>query len=152
VPFSQASFSSLTCLSIDGCDRDYYCRHMQRENAGAVSFDCKQDLFRQDVENAGDLRLSVSLLRLCMGEKQVFCPLAEPGAPSVVLHLVVLSCATLQAERHGEVCNFQPQWLLLKSKLGCRPVDNAAFANSCRKLCACAMECLEEHCNTEGFV
>lgn len=67
---------------------------MQRENSGAVSFDCKQDLFRQDVENAGDLRLSVSLLRLCMGEKQVFCPLAEPGAPSVVLHLVVLSCAT----------------------------------------------------------
>jgi Cysteine rich repeat len=52
---------------------------MQRQNAGRVSFDCKQELFRQDVENAGDVRLSVQLMRMCAGEMQVFCAQAKPG-------------------------------------------------------------------------
>ena len=52
---------------------------MQRQNAGRVSFDCKQELFRQDVENAGDVRLSVQLMRMCAGEMQAFCAQAKPG-------------------------------------------------------------------------
>ena len=38
-----------------------------------MSWECKEDLFRQEVENADDVRLSVVLLRMCMREKQAFC-------------------------------------------------------------------------------
>jgi Golgi apparatus protein 1 len=59
--------------------KDFVCLYVQRQHAGVVSFDCKQELFRQDVENAGDVRLSVQLMRLCAGEMKVFCAQAEPG-------------------------------------------------------------------------
>ena len=45
-----------------------------------VSWECKQELFRQEIENSADMRLSIVLLRACMGEKQAFCNLLQPGA------------------------------------------------------------------------
>lgn len=60
-----------------------------------MSFDCKQELFRQDVENADDVRLSVQLLRMCSGEMQVFCANVEPGA-CLHIPLHVLNCHSIK--------------------------------------------------------
>lgn len=46
---------------------------MQREHAGRASWECQEELFRQEVENADDIRLSHRLMRKCMGDKKKFC-------------------------------------------------------------------------------
>ena len=46
---------------------------------GKTSWDCQEELFRQEVENADDIRLSYRLLRKCMGDKQKFCADIKPG-------------------------------------------------------------------------
>ncbi|KAK9797745.1 hypothetical protein WJX73_005342 [Symbiochloris irregularis] len=50
-----------------------------RNKVGQTSWDCQEELFRQEVENADDLRLSYRLIRKCMGDKQKFCPDIKPG-------------------------------------------------------------------------
>lgn len=52
---------------------------MQRGQPGLVHFECLEELFRQEVEDANDIRLSIVLLRVCMGEKQAFCQHVVPG-------------------------------------------------------------------------
>ena len=37
------------------------------EHRPLLSWDCQEQLFRQEVENAEDLRLSVRLFRACLG-------------------------------------------------------------------------------------
>jgi Golgi apparatus protein 1 len=54
---------------------------LQREQWALVSFDCQEELFRQDVQNADDIRLSIVLLRTCMADKQQFCAHVPYGAP-----------------------------------------------------------------------
>ena len=39
----------------------------------SVSWECQEELFRQEVENADDLRLSQRLFKKCMGDKKKFC-------------------------------------------------------------------------------
>lgn len=52
---------------------------LQREHAGRASWECQEELFRQEVENADDIRLSHRLIRKCMGDKKKFCDNVEPG-------------------------------------------------------------------------
>ena len=52
----------------------------------SVSWECQEELFRQEVENADDLRLSQRLFKKCMGDKRKFCPDIKFGAH--------LGCAT----------------------------------------------------------
>ena len=49
-----------------------------------LSWDCQEQLFRQEVENAEDLRLSVRLFRACLADK-------KEGAPLVHAHATILS-------------------------------------------------------------
>ncbi|CAK0736969.1 hypothetical protein CVIRNUC_000833 [Coccomyxa viridis] len=44
-----------------------------------LSWDCQEQLFRQEVENAEDLRLSVRLFRACLADKKKFCADVPPG-------------------------------------------------------------------------
>ena len=46
---------------------------VQREHAGRASWECQEELFRQEVENADDIRLSHRLMKKCMGDKKKFC-------------------------------------------------------------------------------
>ena len=47
----------------------------------ALSWDCQEQLFRQEVENADDLRLSVRLFRACLADKkQARTPTSAGGA------------------------------------------------------------------------
>ena len=45
----------------------------QRDHRSFLSWECQEELFRQEVENADDIRLSVRLLRKCMGDKRKHC-------------------------------------------------------------------------------
>ena len=60
------------------------CGHVQdclRDKAVSVSWECQEELFRQEVENADDLRLSQRLFKKCMGDKKKFCSDIKFGAP-----------------------------------------------------------------------
>ena len=52
---------------------------LQRAKIGQTSWDCQEELFRQNVENADDVRLNYRLLRKCQGDKQKFCKDIRPG-------------------------------------------------------------------------
>jgi len=51
-----------------------------RENSLQLSWECEEQLFRQEMEDADDLRLSVRLRSRCMDEKRRFCKDVAPGA------------------------------------------------------------------------
>ena len=53
----------------------------QRTKIGQTSWDCQEELFRQEVENADDVRLSYRLIRNCQADKQKFCKDVKPGMP-----------------------------------------------------------------------
>nr|QOL01068.1 putative extracellular protein CSOL_002 [Pseudococcomyxa simplex] len=44
-----------------------------------LSWDCQEQLFRQEVENAEDLRLSIKLFHACLADKKTFCADVPPG-------------------------------------------------------------------------
>lgn len=50
-----------------------------REKQGRLTWQCKVEVFRHEVENSADMRLNVVLLRTCMGEQQAFCNFPEAG-------------------------------------------------------------------------
>ena len=76
----------------------------------SVSWECQEELFRQEVENADDLRLSQRLFKKCMGDKKKFCSDIKFGArlscmtprPRQQLTSDVLPCqmTTLKGQRY----------------------------------------------------
>lgn len=45
-----------------------------RDHRPLLSWDCQEELFRQEVENADDLRLSARLFKACLGDKKKVLP------------------------------------------------------------------------------
>ena len=45
-----------------------------REHRALLTWDCQEQLFRQEVENADDLRLSVRLFKVCLADKKKVGP------------------------------------------------------------------------------
>ena len=58
---------------------------LQRSKPGQVSRNCQEQLFRQEVENADDVRLSPHLARSCQGNVLKFCKHTEPGVQQYAL-------------------------------------------------------------------
>ncbi|CAI5474497.1 unnamed protein product [Closterium sp. Yama58-4] len=52
---------------------------VQRRNRKKLNWECQAELFRQEVENADDIRLNVRLFRACLDDKRRFCPDVLPG-------------------------------------------------------------------------
>ena len=44
-----------------------------------LSWDCEEQLFRKEMEDADDMRLSVRLFRKCLQDKRQFCDDVPPG-------------------------------------------------------------------------
>ena len=44
--------------------------HLQRDKRMQLSWSCEEQLFRQEIENADDVRLSVRLFSKCMADKR----------------------------------------------------------------------------------
>ncbi|GJP29711.1 hypothetical protein CLOM_g19337 [Closterium sp. NIES-68] len=50
-----------------------------RQQRTSLSWDCMSELFRQEVEGSGDIRLNVRLFKACLEDKRRFCPDVPPG-------------------------------------------------------------------------
>eukprot|EP00854_Cymbomonas_tetramitiformis_P013737 gene13737-16236_t len=50
-----------------------------REKRNSLSWDCQEELFRKEVEDADDIRLNIVLFRLCSRDKKKFCSDVKPG-------------------------------------------------------------------------
>ena len=59
---------------------------MQLRQQGRLTMECQNELFRQEVEGADDIRLNAALVSKCMSDKRTFCNDVAPGTP--ILHLV----------------------------------------------------------------
>eukprot|EP00271_Cylindrocystis_brebissonii_P014317 TRINITY_DN3562_c0_g8_i1.p1 TRINITY_DN3562_c0_g8~~TRINITY_DN3562_c0_g8_i1.p1 ORF type:complete len:1638 (-),score=492.31 TRINITY_DN3562_c0_g8_i1:1373-6286(-) len=65
------------CKSVlPGGGRIQDCLRSERHKLG---WDCQAELFRQEVENADDIRLNVRLFKACLLDKRKFCPEVTPG-------------------------------------------------------------------------
>mmetsp|Transcript_18814 Transcript_18814/g.52452 ORF Transcript_18814/g.52452 Transcript_18814/m.52452 type:complete len:892 (-) Transcript_18814:83-2758(-) len=51
-----------------------------RDHRSQLSWDCQEELFRKEVEDADDIRLSTKLFKACLQDKRRFCPDVKPGA------------------------------------------------------------------------
>eukprot|EP00958_Prasinococcus_capsulatus_P008020 scaffold751_cov395-Prasinococcus_capsulatus_cf.AAC.27 len=50
-----------------------------RQKRASLSWDCQEELFRSEVEKAGDFRLNYELRNACMGDYKKFCKDIKPG-------------------------------------------------------------------------
>lgn len=56
---------------------------MQRDNQTLLTPDCSLELFRQEVENSDDLRLSLRLYKACQADQQRYCEQIPYGASRI---------------------------------------------------------------------
>eukprot|EP01025_Chloroclados_australasicus_P015793 TRINITY_DN17633_c0_g1_i1.p1 TRINITY_DN17633_c0_g1~~TRINITY_DN17633_c0_g1_i1.p1 ORF type:complete len:858 (-),score=130.26 TRINITY_DN17633_c0_g1_i1:623-3196(-) len=59
-----------------------------REKITTISWDCREELERQEVEDADDIRLSTTLYRACLADKQKFCSDLPAGNGRVIACLI----------------------------------------------------------------
>lgn len=52
---------------------------MQLKEQAHLTWECQNELFRQEVEGADDIRLNAPLISKCMGDKKMFCDDIAPG-------------------------------------------------------------------------
>jgi golgi apparatus protein 1 len=57
---------------------------VQRDKSDSVSAECKTELYRQEVENSDDIRLSLRLHKVCRGDQVRFCKDVEYGEDRVI--------------------------------------------------------------------
>eukprot|EP00879_Flechtneria_rotunda_P002629 GHRR01002831.1.p1 GENE.GHRR01002831.1~~GHRR01002831.1.p1 ORF type:complete len:772 (+),score=213.92 GHRR01002831.1:193-2316(+) len=50
-----------------------------RDNPAQLSWECAEEVFRQQLEADDDIRLNVRLFKKCLGDKKRFCSDVEPG-------------------------------------------------------------------------
>ena len=55
------------------------CVFLQLKQQALVSWECQNEVFRQEVEGADDIRLNAPLVSKCMGDKKMFCKDVAPG-------------------------------------------------------------------------
>lgn len=67
-----------------------------------MSWECQNELFRQEVEGADDIRLNAPLISKCLGDKKQFCDDIEPGR-----YLGSLAAAYMQSQRVQQQSQFQ---------------------------------------------
>ncbi len=64
----------------------YVCMSTQRDQRPRLSMLCEEALYRQERENADDIRLSVRLFVNCKEDKKRFCADVEPGGCEAHAH------------------------------------------------------------------
>lgn len=72
--------------------------HAQRQQRHKLSPDCDQQLFRNESEDAGDIRLSVRLFRACLPDKKQLCGEVAPG------QAMAMACLEEHREALSEAC------------------------------------------------
>ena len=68
---------------------------LQLRQQGRLTWDCQNELFRQEVEGADDIRLNAPLVSKCMSDTRTFCADVAPGmhasGPPTLFHILVLT-------------------------------------------------------------
>ncbi|KAK9867536.1 hypothetical protein WJX84_008718 [Apatococcus fuscideae] len=96
------------------------------EHEALLSWDCQEQLFRQQMENADDLRLSVRLFRKCLPDKKKFCKDVPPG------NARAKECL----EDHREDPGFQPECKEEIEKMMAARAADFRLDTQLRQLCA----------------
>ncbi|KAK9816541.1 hypothetical protein WJX72_001742 [[Myrmecia] bisecta] len=98
-----------------------------RDKRPQLSWECQEALFRQEVENADDTRLSIRLMNKCMVDKQAFCADVKPGGAKI------MDCL----EEHREDPHFSAECKVeLEAMMERRAADfrlDAALRQLCKK-------------------
>ena len=80
---AMLSIMSATAQPMMVCHSNKSCTRVQRDSTPELSWDCHEELFRQEVENADDIRLSVRLFKACRADQKRFCSKVEYGSNRV---------------------------------------------------------------------
>ncbi len=56
---------------------------LQLRQQGRLTWECQNELFRQEVEGADDIRLNALLVSKCMSDKRTFCNDVAPGITQI---------------------------------------------------------------------
>ncbi|KAL4853837.1 Golgi apparatus protein 1 [Chlorella vulgaris] len=76
-----AAEKSRLCPNVD--NRAGNVQHCLNSQEGSLDWECKQELFRQQMEESDDIRLSMVLMKACIADKRKFCEGVAPGESSV---------------------------------------------------------------------
>lgn len=68
---------------------------LQLRQQGRLTWECQNELFRQEVEGADDIRLNALLVSKCMSDKRTFCNDVAPGMLTQIVSLLA----------HGALCS-----------------------------------------------
>ncbi|KAL6765630.1 hypothetical protein V8C86DRAFT_2455912 [Haematococcus lacustris] len=96
-----------------------------RDHQLQLSWPCEEQLFRQEMENADDIRLSVRLYKTCLKAKKRFCANVEPGAARVK------DCL----EQHRNEAGFDPACKAEVDDMIAHRVRDLKLDNRLRKSC-----------------
>eukprot|EP00271_Cylindrocystis_brebissonii_P019065 TRINITY_DN562_c0_g3_i1.p1 TRINITY_DN562_c0_g3~~TRINITY_DN562_c0_g3_i1.p1 ORF type:complete len:1830 (+),score=464.44 TRINITY_DN562_c0_g3_i1:323-5812(+) len=118
----QADAAKLCKGVPEGEGRVHECLRGQRERLG---WDCQAELFRQEVENADDIRLNVRLFKACLADKRQFCADVIPGDARVK------DCL----EDHHEDPAFSPGCREEFTKMMARRAQDFRLDSNLRKFC-----------------
>ncbi|KAJ9518654.1 hypothetical protein QJQ45_018663 [Haematococcus lacustris] len=96
-----------------------------RDHQLQLHWPCEEQLFRQEMENADDIRLSVRLYKTCLKAKKRFCADVEPGAARVK------DCL----EQHRNEAGFDPACKAEVDDMIAHRVRDLKLDNRLRKSC-----------------
>ncbi|GFH10065.1 uncharacterized protein HaLaN_05313 [Haematococcus lacustris] len=108
-----------------GCGRRLPGRRCSRDHQLQLHWPCEEQLFRQEMENADDIRLSVRLYQTCLKAKKRFCADVEPGAARVK------DCL----EQHRNEAGFDPACKAEVDDMIAHRVRDLKLDNRLRKSC-----------------
>jgi hypothetical protein len=73
---------------------------MKPETRLQLSWDCDEQLFRKELEDSDDMRLSIRLFNKCLGDKKQFCSDVPPG------HALAKQCLEEHREELSDGCRW----------------------------------------------
>jgi len=107
-----------------------------RKKRAQLSWDCQEELFRKEVEDADDLRLNAVLLRLCSKDKKKFCSDVKPG----------MGRAKMCLEENREKPDFSPECKAKFEEMMVRRASDFRLDSNVREQCR---DDIEEVCGYE---
>jgi len=107
-----------------------------RKKRAQLSWDCQEELFRQEVEDADDMRLNAVLLRLCSKDKKKFCADVKPG----------MGRAKMCLEENREKPDFSPECKVKFEEMMVRRASDFRLDTNVRDQCR---DDIEEVCGYE---
>jgi Cysteine rich repeat len=93
------------------------CSSLQRQNRAQLSWECAEEVFRQQLEADDDIRLNIRLFQKCLGDKKRFCADVQPG------HAAARDCLVASRDMQGFTAPCRCGRLTCQTRVarGCHP-------------------------------